>query len=122
VKISVAATLATLATTVAITIQLTVLIKENKMASTNATYVLHPSDLATLLIHVYGLEKFTILANDYRMQYHTDKRPVTETTIKKYNNVDKFPGGHYEWYAEFVLALTQQIFDGASRIAADLAV
>lgn len=90
------------------------------MASTNAIYVIHPSDLATLLIDVYGLKKFTDLANNYRVKYATDKRPVTEATIKKYNNVSKFPGGHYEWYADFVLVLVQQIFDGARLIAADM--
>lgn len=88
------------------------------MASTNAKFVIHPSDLASIYVEVYGLDKFTALANDYREKFEADKRPVTENTIKKYNNYEKFPNGHYEWYSEFVLTLTMQLARGAALIAA----
>lgn len=90
------------------------------MATTKAVHAIHPAHLGAHLVGVYGLTKFTSMANQYRIEYGYDSRPVTELTIKKYNNVESFPVGHYEWYSDFIASLVLQLFRGARFMACDL--
>jgi len=90
------------------------------MATTKAVHAIHPAYLGAHLVNVYGLKKFTSMANQYRIEYGYDKRDVTELTIKKYNNPESFPDGHYEWYSDFITSLVLQLFRGARFMACDM--